>query len=131
MSDSKALRDAAAILLAEADRLDGKPTDYLGVNMGNPQEAWKEMLRQIAERDAARVPEARCYETHKYLWKAAEREGWPEYPNSPNRYWSGNFLKSPQLFTASIVALMKTQEALKWLADPLNAHQIPKVEPSV
>lgn len=124
------LREAAAVLLAEADKLDGKPANYLGVNLSDPKEAWAQILREIAEREAKREPIARCYETHKYLWKAAEREGWPAYPGSTNRFWSGNY-KTAQAFTAAIVALMKTDEAKAWMAHPLNANQVPKVEPTV
>lgn len=129
--DAKTLRELAAILLTEADKREGKtPSTYFGTNLGDPREVEVQMRREIAEREAAREPIARCYETHKNLWKAAEREGWPEYPGSPNRYWSGNF-KTAQAFTAGIVALMKTDEAKAWMAHPLNASLLPKVEPTV
>lgn len=128
--DAKTLRELAAILLAEADKRDGKPFTYLGQQATNAIDAWAQMLKEIAERQAAVEPVARCYETHKYLWKAAEREGWPAYPGSPTRFWSGNY-KTAQAFTAAIVALMKTDEAKAWMAHPLNANQVPKVEPTV
>lgn len=126
MSDSKSLRDAAAILLAEADRLDGKPSTFLGVNLSNPQEAWAQILREIAERQSKQVAVARCYETHKNFWKAAEREGWPS--NLGGRFWSGNYANAHD-FTVAVTALYTTEQGQKWLADPLNKNYLPKGTP--
>jgi hypothetical protein len=126
MSDSKALRDAAAILLAEADKLDGKPSDYLGVNLSNPQEAWAEMLRQIAERRSKEVAIAKCYETHKPFWKAAERESWPS--NLGGTFWSGNY-KTAHDFKEAVAFLYTTAEGQAWLAHPLNKTLLPKGAP--
>lgn len=126
MSDSKALRDAAAILLDQANKLEGKPSTYFGQDLAPILEMWNSMLAQFAAEDAKRVDEAKCYETHKNLWKAAEREGWPS--NLGGRFWSGNY-KNAHDFTVAIKALLQTDKAKEWLAHPANANYLPKGEP--
>lgn len=120
-------REAAAFFLAEADKLDGKPTTtYMGVNLSDPKEAWAQILREIAERQSKEVGVAKCYETHKPFWKAAERESWPS--NLGGTFWSGNY-KNAHDFTVAVTALYTTKQAQDWLADSRNAHLVPKGAP--
>lgn len=130
MSDSKSLRDAAAILLAEADKLDGKsPSTFFGVNLNDPKAAWASLLAQYAAEDADNAEEfeiGRIVTAYNPVIQAAHRERWPS--NLGGTYWVGNY-KTARALKESLIALMQTEQYKAWAAHPLNANLVPKAPP--
>lgn len=127
---AKAYRDAATLLLAEADKLDGKsPSNYFGVNLNDPRAAWASLLAQYAAEDANVAIEREIgsiVTAFQSVINAAQREGWPS--NLGGTYWVGNYKTAGDL-RASIRALMQTEQYKAWAAHPLNAHMVPKAAP--
>lgn len=130
MSDSKALRDAAAILLAEADKLDGKsPSTFFGVNLNDPKAAWASLLAQYAAEDADNAEEFEIgliVTAYNPVIQAAHREHWP---TPQGTYWVGNY-KTARALKDSLIALMQTEQYKTWAADSRNAHLVPKAPPA-
>ena len=128
---AQTLREAAAVLLAEADKLEGKPSNYLGVNLSDPKEAWAQILREIAERQANVESErdiGSIVTAYKPVIDAAHREGWPSNLGAGKTFWLGNYKTAKEL-SAALRALMQTEQYKAWAAHPLNAHLLPKVAP--
>ncbi len=132
MSDSKSLRDAAAILLAQADILDGKnPGTYYGEKLGPILEAWNKMIAQFDAEDAHVNDEfeiGKIVTAYKPVIDAAHREGWPSNLGEGRTFWVGNYKTAAKLREA-LNALSKTTQYAKWASNPLNAHLVPKSEP--
>lgn len=147
MSDSKALRDAAAFLLAKADEIDGKPSTFLGVNLFDPKEAWAQILREIAERrnphewrewgNGNPLPEnvgnnereSPLYESHKTFWSAMDRLGVKDSKgerfNAINCVRRGGWAD----FEHEVRFLWANHDGIAWRADPRNKDILPKVAP--
>ena len=127
---AKALRDAAAILLAQADIMDGKnPGTYYGEKLGPILEAWNKMIAQFAAEDANVAAEREIgsiVTAYQNVINAAQRERWPS--NLGGTYWVGNYKTASDL-RASLRALMETEQYKAWAAHPLNAHLVPKAAP--
>ena len=143
---AKTLREAAAVLLAEADRLDGVPPDYYGTNLADPRASWELMLRQFAERkkphewrdwkpgmlptDAGdNVPESPLYESHKTFWSAMEREGVKDLQGVRFSSISCRKRGGWKDFEDNVRFLWSNADGIKWRADPLNAPILPKTAP--
>lgn len=128
---AKALRDAAAILLAEADRMDGKsPGTFYGEHLPAILQMWNSMLAQFAAEDTKVADEREIgsvVTAYQTVISAAQRERWP---TPEGTYWVGNY-KTAKDLRASIRALMQTEQYKAWAAHPLNAHLVPKSEPTV
>lgn len=129
---AKALRDAAAILLAQADIMDGKnPGTYYGEKLGPILEAWNKMIAQFDAEDKQVSSEREIgsiVTAYQNVINAAQRERWPS--NLGGTYWVGNYKTASDL-RASIHALMQTEQYKEWAAHPLNAHLVPKAAPTV
>lgn len=127
---AKTLRDAAAVLLAQADVMDGKnPGTYYGEKLGPILEAWNKMIAQFDAEDKQVSSEREIgslVTAYQTVINAAQREGWPS--NLGGTYWVGNYKTASDL-RASLRALMETEQYKAWAAHPLNAHLVPKATP--
>lgn len=131
MSDSKALRDAAAILLDQANKLEGKPSTYFGQNLAPILEMWNSMLKQFAAEDASVASEHEIgliVSRYKPVIDAAHRERWPSNLGPDKTFWLGNYKTAAEL-RAAIRTLMQTEQYKAWAAHPANANYLPKGEP--
>jgi hypothetical protein len=129
-NDVKVLLDAAELLTRMAK-------EKQGVSTSDPRleeilAVWDKLKEQYRKEDEARVDVAKCYETHKFFWKAAEREGWPSNIVLPDgtrgKFWSANY-KTANEFRDAVAFLYTTTQGQAWLSHPLNKDQVPKGYP--
>ena len=129
---AKALRDAAAILLAQADVMEGKnPGTYYGERLGDILATWNKLIAQYQAEDANVESEREIgavVTAYKPVIDAAQRERWPSNLGPGKTFWLGNYKTAADL-RAAIRALMQTEQYKAWAAHPLNAHLVPKVAP--
>lgn len=123
-TEVKTLLDAAELLTRLAKEKQG--TMFPDPKLEEILAVWDKIKEQYRKEDEARVDEAKCYETHKNFWKAAEREHWPS--NIGGTFWSGNY-KTAKEFTEAVQFLYTTPQGKAWLAHPLNKNYLPKGYP--
>lgn len=148
---AKTLRDAAGILLAEADKLEGKisntqtMTTYAGRAV-TAAEAWALMVEEISNRKKPHewrdfgngvLPEdsgngeteSPLYESHKTFWRAMEQQRVPDHRGFPFLMQSCVKRGGWPEFESAVRYLWNTPEGIAWRAHPLNANLLPKTNP--
>jgi len=146
MSNSQALRDTAAFLLAQANLMDGiQPPS--GFNMNDKASWWPSMREQfrndekphawrdwgtdtpLPDQAGDNEPESPLYESHKTFWRAMEmlnvldlqRERFSMLNCRRRGGWSD--------FEENVRFLWANADGIKWRADPLNSAILPKKAP--
>lgn len=128
---AKALREAAVILLQQADLMEGKPPTFMGQQLPAIMAMWEAMQKQFAAEDTKVNEEfqiGRIVTAYNPVIEAAHKGRWPS--DIGGAYWLGNY-KTAAALSASIRALMQTAQYREWAADSRNANLVPKAEPSV
>jgi hypothetical protein len=142
MSNSETLISAARILLAEAAKLTppasaphlwyGIDLDALPVSDSVDPHAPHEYVAfapgVLPEQAGIGGNPPRSYDTHRLLWKAAQRERWPNPEGKP--YILFDYMqKGWDAVHDSIVFLWTSPAGMRWRLDPANAGYVPKHAP--